>query len=272
MDTSDCASANGIPDQAISAVVLARDEEECLPACLESLGWVDELIVVVSAESLDRTAQVAQRYTDRVLVRPWQGFAQTRNWAIEQAAGPWVLMVDADEQVTPELAKEIRYTVALPGAVAYQIPRAFFFCGHRLRHGGCWPDEVLRLFRRDSGRYGERRVHERFQPIGPVGRLSKPLLHYGYRDLDEYFEKFTLYAKLAAHDLRERGRRSNLWDWLSPGFTFFSRYVLKAGFLDGVPGLIYAALGAAFVLSRTARLWEMERAVTPRSATGRDDS
>jgi len=205
---------------------------------------------------------VARRYIDRVLVRPWQGFARTRNWAIEQAAGPWVLMVDADERVTPELAEEIRHAVAQPGAVAYQLPRAFFFCGHRLRHGGCWPDEVLRLFRRDAGQYAERRVHERFQPTGPVGRLKEPLLHYGYRDLNEYFEKFSRYAELAAQDLWERGRRARPWDWLSPGFTFLSRYLLKAGFRDGVPGLVYSALGAAFVLARTARLWELERAAT----------
>jgi glycosyltransferase involved in cell wall biosynthesis len=241
-------------------VVLARDEEQDLPACLESLRWADELIVVVSAESLDQTAQVARRDSDRVLVRPWQGFARTRNWAIEQAAGPWVLMVDADERVTPELAEEIRQAVARPAAAAYRLPRAFFFCGHRLRHGGCWPDDVLRLFRRDAGRYAERRLHERFQPTGPVGRLKQPLLHYGYRDLDEYFEKFSRYADLAARDLWEDGRRARPWDWLSPAFTFLSRYLLRAGFRDGMPGLVYSALGAAFVLARTARLWELARA------------
>ena len=243
----------------ISAVVLARDEEVDLPGCLESLGWADELMVVVSEESVDASAEVARRYTERVVVRPWEGFARTRNWAIEQVAGPWVLMVDADERVTPELAEEIREAVGRPGAGAYEIPRAFFFCGHRLRHGGCWPDAVLRLFRREAGRYGERQVHERFEARGPVGRLKQPLLHYGYRDMDEYFEKFSRYAELAAQDRWESGRRAGLKEWLSPGFTFFSRYVLKGGFLDGPPGLTYSALGAAFVLARTARLWEMGR-------------
>jgi len=256
---SDRGSEGRYSGPAISAVVLARDEEEDLPECLESLKWADEIVVVVSAESVDKSAEVARRYTDRVLVRPWEGFARTRNWAIEQAAGPWVLMVDADERVTPKLAEEIREAVARPGPVAYEIPRAFFFCGHRLRHGGCWPDEVLRLFRRDGGRYRERHVHERFEPAGPVGRLREPLLHYGYRDMDEYFEKFSRYAELAALDLWESGRRARLRQWLSPGFTFFSRYVLKGGFLDGAPGLVYSALGAAFALARTARLWEMER-------------
>jgi GT2 family glycosyltransferase len=272
VEGSDCAPAAGLSNQTVSAVVLARDEEEDLPACLESLGWADELIVVVSAESLDQTAQVARRYTDRVLVRPWRGFAQTRNWAVEQAAGPWVLMVDADERVTPELAEEIQHAVAHPEAMAYLLPRAFFFCGHRLRHGGCWPDEVLRLFRRDAGHYAERRLHERFQPSGPVARLKEPLLHYGYRDLDEYFEKFSRYAELAARDLWESGRRTRPWDWLSPGFTFLARYVLKAGFMDGEPGLVYAALGAAFVLARTARLWELERDATSSRAARRGDT
>ena len=256
---SGCAVESGHSDQAISAVVLARDEEEDLPACLESLRWADEIVVVVSAESVDRSAEVARRYTDRVLVRPWQGFAQSRNWAIEQAAGPWVFMVDADERVTPKLAEEIRDAVARPGSVGYHIPRAFFFCGHRLRYGGCWPDEVLRLFRWDAGRYVERHVHERFEATGPVGRLKEPLLHYGYRDLDEYFEKFSRYAELAARDLWKSGRRARLREWLSPGFTFLNRYLFKGGFRDGVPGLVYSALGAAFVLARTARLWEMER-------------
>lgn len=243
----------------ISAVVLARDEEEDLPECLEGLAWADELIVVISEESTDRSAEVARRYTDRVVVRPWEGFARTRNWAIDQAAGPWVLMVDADERVTPALAEEIRKAAARPEPGAYEIPRAFFFCGSRLRHGGCWPDAVLRLFRKDAGRYGDRHVHERFEANGPVGRLREPLLHYGYRDMDEYFEKFSRYSELAAKDLWERGRRAGLREWLSPGFTFFSRYLLKGGFLDGKPGLVYSALGAAFVLARTARLWEMGR-------------
>ncbi|MFB3882290.1 MAG: glycosyltransferase [Armatimonadota bacterium] len=253
----DGARAGDLTKAAITAIVLARDEEQSLPACLGSLGWVDELIVVVSAESVDRTAEVARRYTPRVFVRPWEGFAQTRNWALEQAAGPWVLMVDADEVVTPELAAQMRRAVSQSGVAAYRMPRAFFFCGHRLRHGGCWPDEVTRLFLRGSGRYAERRVHERFEPTGPVGRLAEPLLHYGYRDLDEYFEKFSRYSELAARDLWERGRRVRPWDWLSPGFSFVNRYLLKAGFLDGGPGLVYAGLGAAFVLARTARLWEL---------------
>ncbi len=257
-EESDCGSGSCGPGAAVSAVVLARDEEEDLPECLESLGWADEIVVVVSAESVDRSAEVARRYTERVLVRPWEGFARMRNWAIEQAAGPWVLMVDADERVTPRLMDEIREAVARPGPAAYGIPRAFFFCGHRLRHGGCWPDEVLRLFRRDAGRYGERHVHERFHATGRVGRLKEPLLHYAYRDMEEYFEKFSRYAELAAQDLWESGRRARLREWVSPGFTFFNRYVLKGGFLDGAPGLVYSALGAAFVLARTARLWEME--------------
>jgi hypothetical protein len=171
-----------------------------------------------------------------------------------------VLMVDADERVTPELAQGIRHALAQPGPAAYQIPRAMFFCGHRLRHGGCWPDEVLRLFRRDAGRDPERHLHERFEPTGPVGRLREPLLHYSYRNLDEYFDKFTRYAALGAQDQWERGRRVRCWHWLSPCFTFISRYFLKAGFLDGKPGLVYSLLGAAAVLARTVRLWELEQA------------
>jgi glycosyltransferase involved in cell wall biosynthesis len=244
---------------AISAIVLASNEEEDLPGCLESLAWVEELIVVVSSESTDKTVEVASKYSAKVFVRPWEGFARTRNWAVEQASHHWVLMVDADERVTPELAREISRAVQQADPVAYQIPRAFFFCGHRLRHGGCWPDEVLRLFRKNAGGYTDRHLHERFEPNGPVGRLQEPLLHYGYRDLNEYFEKFSRYAALGAKDQFERGKRFRCWNWLSPCFTFLSRYFLKAGFLDGKPGLVYALLGAAYVLARTVRLWELEQ-------------
>lgn len=166
----------------LSVVVVTRDEEERIRTCLESVAWADELIVV-DAESQDKTAAIARELTDHVLVRPWPGFALQKNFGLEQARGAWILSLDADETVSPALRDEIEAVVRRDGPCdGYAVPRRNIFWGRWVRHGGLYPDWQVRLFRRGRGRFSARAVHESVQVDGAVGRLAGHLEHRSYRD------------------------------------------------------------------------------------------
>src|SRR3989442_9210630 len=167
----------------LSVVVVTLNEEERLRACLESAAWADELIVV-DALSQDKTAQIAREFTDRVVVRPWPGFAAQKNFALDQATGDWILSLDADERVTPELRACVEDILRGDGpAAGYSVPRRNIFWGRWVRHGRLYPDRQMRLFRRGRGRFVDVEVHESVRVDGPVERLEAPLLHASYRDL-----------------------------------------------------------------------------------------
>ena len=154
----------------LSVVVVTLNEEERLRACLESVAWADE-VVVVDALSQDKTAQIAREFTDRVIVRPWPGFAAQKNFGLAEAGGDWILSLDADEQVSPELREEILGVLAADGpSDGYRVPRRNLFGGQWIRHGGLWPDWQLRLFRRGRGTFVERAVHESVEVAASVGR------------------------------------------------------------------------------------------------------
>ncbi|MDZ7291712.1 MAG: glycosyltransferase family 2 protein [candidate division KSB1 bacterium] len=249
--------------QSLSALVITKNEAENIRECLASLQWVDE-IVVVDAESTDATVAQAEAFTNKIFVRRWEGFSAAKNFALAQCTGEWVLWIDADERVTPELRDEIIATLAGgPTANGYEIPRLANFLGKWIRHGGWYPGYVLRLFRRQLGRFNQKQVHEGVQLDGRVGRLSNPLLHYTDRDLWHYFEKFNHYTSLAAEELFRQGKRFHLWDLLFRPFWFFLRmYVFKAGFLDGLQGFILASLSATYVFAKYAKLWEKQKGNT----------
>jgi glycosyltransferase involved in cell wall biosynthesis len=246
--------------QSISALVITKNEAENIRDCLASLQWVDE-IVVVDAESADGTVAFARAFTDKIFVRPWAGFAAAKEFALAQCTGEWVLWIDADERVTPALRDEIIAALGRnPAAVGFEMPRLANFLGKWIRHGGWYPGYVLRLFRREAGRFNEKQVHEGVQIAGEIGRLKNHLLHYTDSNLQQYFEKLNRYTSLAAEELHRRGRRFHLWDLLlRPGWFFFRMYVLKVGFLDGVHGFILALLSAMHVLTKYAKLWEKQK-------------
>ncbi len=245
----------------LSVTVITWNEEERLRACLESVAWADE-IIVVDAESTDKTVQVAREFTDRIWVRPWPGFAVQKNFALEQAAGEWVLSLDADEQVTPELRWEVRDVIARGGPHdGYALPRKNVFWGAWVRHGRLYPDYQLRLFRRGRGRFVERAVHESVEVQGSAGRLQAPLLHHSYRSLEEFIHRSNRYSTLAAAEWVRQGRRVGAADLLfRPLGRFCSMYVLHGGFLDGWRGLLLAGLYAHYVFLRTAKAWEIRHA------------
>jgi glycosyltransferase involved in cell wall biosynthesis len=244
----------------LSVTVVTLDEAATLRPCLESVAWADE-IVVVDAESTDKTAAIAREFTDRVLVRPWPGFAAQKNFAIEQATGEWILSLDADEEVSPELREEIgRLLGGAPAHDGYRVPRKNIVWGRWMRHGGLYPDWQVRLFRRERGRFSEQRVHESVQVAGPVGRLRGALVHRSYRDVGDFLARADRYATLAAEDWVAGGGGVRRGDFvLRPLGRFLSMYVLRLGFLDGRRGLLLAALYAYYVLIRSAKIWERAR-------------
>ena len=248
----------------LTVTVIAWNEEERLRACLESVAFADE-IVVVDAESSDKTASLAREFTDKVWVRPWPGFAAQKNFALDQATGQWVLSLDADERVTPELAARIRSIVTAEGPVAgYLIPRRNIFWGAWVRHGGLYPDYQLRLFRRGAGRFAENAVHESMRVDGPVQTLAEPLLHQSYRDLEDFVRRSNRYSTLAAADWLRRGRAVSVSGLImKPLGRFLSMYIMRRGFLDGWRGLVLAVLYAEYVFLRMAKAWEARRAPGP---------
>ncbi len=241
----------------LSVVVVTRNEEERLRACLLSVAWADE-IVVVDAESEDKTVTIAREFTDRVVVRPWPGYAAQKNAALELATGHWVLSLDADEVVSAELRAEIARILAVDGpADGYAVPRRNIFWDRWVRHGGLYPDWQVRLFRRGRARFVARAVHESVTVEGRVERLAGHLEHRSYRDVSDFLARADRYATLAAEEAVAGGRRAGAVDLiLKPLGRFLGMYVVGRGFLDGWRGFLLAVLYAYYVLIRSAKIWE----------------
>jgi glycosyltransferase involved in cell wall biosynthesis len=244
----------------VSAAVITLNEEAQLRRCLESVAWCDE-IVVVDAESQDKTVQVAREFTDRVIVRPWAGFSPQKNFAVDQCAGEWILSLDADEEAVPELRDEVTAILADPRAHdGYALRRKNVFLGGWVRHGGLYPDWQVRLFRRGRGRFVERAVHESVAVAGPVGRLSAYLVHRSYDGVADFVERANRYSTLAAEQMLREGRRVHGGELvLRPLGRFLAMYVLRGGWLDGRRGLLLAMLYAYYVFMRSAKVWEATR-------------
>jgi glycosyltransferase involved in cell wall biosynthesis len=242
----------------LSVVVVALNEEARLRDCLLSVAWADEIIVVVDAQSTDKTASIAREFTDHVFVRPWPGFAEQKNFGLDQATGDWLLSLDADEEVPPALKDEILATVARRDAAAgYRIPRRNIFWGQWVKHGRLYPDWQLRLIRRGRGAFVTHRVHESMRVDGDVARLDTALVHRSYRDVADFLQRADRYSTLAADAWVAEGRPIRGRDLvLGPLGRFVSMYVLHAGFLDGWRGFLLASLYAYYVFVRGAKIWE----------------
>ena len=244
----------------ISAIVVCFNEERNIGPCLESLRWCDE-IVVVDSFSTDRTVEVARRYTDRVMQRAWAGYRDQKAFAHSQASRDWVLLVDADERVTPELRDEIQQAMDRDGAryAGYAVPRLVFYLGRWWRRGGWYPDYDIRLFRRERATWGGSDPHEKILVEGEVRRLRSPLHHFSYRNIDDHIERINRFTSISAAELRKQGGN---WRWtdalLRPPFRFFKSYVLKRGFMEGFAGFYVAVTGAVYVFLKYAKLWELE--------------
>jgi glycosyltransferase involved in cell wall biosynthesis len=244
----------------ISAVIITRNEEANLERCLRSLAWVDE-IVVVDSGSTDRTVEIARGVHAKVLHREWCGFGPAKQYALEQATGEWILSVDADEEISATLKDEIVQAVGGAASCAgYYLPRRTQFLGRWIRHSGWYPDYVLRLFKRDGGRFTEALVHEKVEVAGTVGRLTNPILHYSYPTLEAYLRKLDHYSTLSAQRMFDAGKRS--WTWgmtVKPAAAFVRKYLFQQGWRDGWEGFLIATLTATGTRLKYAKLRSLSR-------------
>jgi glycosyltransferase involved in cell wall biosynthesis len=245
----------------LSVITLTMNEAANIGGCLESVRWAEEIIVVDSG-STDGTQEAARRYTQKIFTIPWPGYGAARNYALAQATGEWILWLDADERVTPELGEEIRALLATVdmSVAGYSVARRAYFLGRWIRHCGWYPSRVVRLFQRSRGHFTETRVHERLKLDGAVKEMRNDLLHFTDPSLYHYLTKFNKYTSLGAEDLHGAGRRFRLSDLVvRPVFQFVKMYVLRRGFLDGMQGFLLSVFSSAYTFTKYAKLWEIER-------------
>ena len=250
----------------LSVVLITHNEEANLPRTLESITPLvregQGEIVVVDSGSTDRTLEITRAHNAKVFVEPWKGFAAQKNSAMDKASGDWVLQLDADEALEPELAREIARTLAAePAANGYWIPRKNFFLGRWIKHGGFYPDPKLRLVRRGSGRFVEYGAHPTMKVDGSTGKFSHAMLHYAYPTLRGYIDHMNNYSSMGAQIAAERGHGhfSVLNIVARPFLTFIYNYFLRLGFLDGREGLLLHLYHSAYVSWKYAKAWELGR-------------
>jgi len=243
----------------LSAVIIARNAASVIEPCLESLAFADEIVVVDSA-STDATVEVASRRGARVVQREWLGYGRQKQFAVEQAKHDWVLCVDADERVSPELAASIRKELQAPVSPVYRMARRNRFMGRWLGHGEGYPDWSPRLFNRMNARWSDDLVHEKVLYAVTPGTLRGDLMHDSNDDLATYLERQNRYTTLAARQAFELGRSASLAHLLlSPVVRFFKFYVLRLGFLDGKAGLLHISIGCMNSYIKYAKLIELRR-------------
>lgn len=248
------------PPLPLTVIVPTFNEEETLAACLDSVREAGEIFVVDSF-STDGTEAIARARGARFVTHVYVNSATQKNWAIPQATHPWILLVDADEQATPELMAEIRALLAAgPKHDGYWIGRRNHFLGRRMKHGGWETDAVIRLFRRDKARYQDREVHSEIDLPGPLPTLAAPLLHFSFRSWAQYWPKIEKYTDWGASQAFRDGKRSGTGSiLLRPLLRFLKMYVVRLGFLDGPEGAQLAMLGAFSVYLKYAKLWDLGR-------------
>jgi glycosyltransferase involved in cell wall biosynthesis len=247
----------------LTVTVITYNESAHIAAALESVAWADEIIVVDSG-STDGTPEIARAKATRVITRGWPGYSAQKNFAADQASHDWVLSMDADERVTPELAAEIRAVLARgPEAHGYRVRRVSHYLGKWIRSTDWFPDYQLRLYDRRSGRWNGMKIHESFRlRDGHPARLHGELEHYAYRDLAHHLAKINAYTTLIAEQWHEEGRRTNmLMMAVHPVFAFFRNYVVRTGFKDGTAGFVVSVMNSYYVFLKLAKLWVRQHGI-----------
>ena len=244
----------------VSITIITCNEEENIRDCLESVTWADE-IVVVDSGSVDRTVEICSAYTDKVFFNPWPGMKEQKQCAVEKASNHWIFSIDADERVTEDLQKFILQELRNPLFDGYRFPRRNYFLGKWLRHGGWYPDHVLRFFRKDKGHFGGINPHDRVVvESSRISTVDTPLIHHTYKSISQYLAKQNMYSSISAREMHNLGRR--VLPLFIPARTvwkFMETYVIKKGFVDGFRGVI-VAMGAAYsTFWKYVQLWELSR-------------
>ena len=248
--------------QKVTATVITFNEEKNIDDCLKSIEWADE-IIVIDSESTDNTVQIANKYTDKVFINPWPGHKQQKNYAIDKSSNNWILSIDADERVTPELKEFVLQVLKSPEADGFRFPRLNHFLGTLIRHGGWYPDHVLRLFRKDKGRFGGMNPHDIVKiDDGTIVTTKAPLIHYTYNSLEQFMDKINQYSSIAAKEKFKKNKKYYLLPLLiilKPIWKFIEVYVVKLAFLDGFHGFIIAAAASISIFWRYTKIWALAK-------------
>jgi len=244
----------------LSVTVITKNEAHNIEACLRSVMFADQ-VVVLDSGSTDDTVAIARTLGAEVVSNAdWQGFGIQKNRALALASCDWVLSLDADERVTPELQAEIQATLNAPSFDVYALPRLSSYCGQYMRHSGWYPDRVTRLFRRQAAQFSEDLVHERVLTSSQIGQLHSPMLHESFRNFEAVLDKVNRYSTAGAQSLFSKGRQASLGKALGHGLWAFVRtYFLRCGFLDGRMGLVLAISNAEGTYYRYLKLWLLQR-------------
>ncbi len=245
----------------ISAIVITYNEELNIRECLESLKWTDEIIVIDST-SKDKTVEIAAEFTSNVITTGGNDtYGKKRNIGIEKTTGEWILWIDADERVTPELKTEIEQSITAGEADAYYINRKSFFISKFIKHCGWYPDYTLRLFKKSTGiKFDDAKVHEKISYSGKTSRLKNQLIHYTDRDFEHYLAKMNNYTTLSAEEMHRSSKKTSFFDIIfRPAFTFFKMYFLKLCILDGYMGLVLCTLSSIHVSFKYSKLYYLNK-------------
>lgn len=243
----------------LSVIVITKNESQHICRCLDSVSFADEIIVLDSGSD-DNTVELCRNYTKKVFMTDWRGFGLQKQRALNKATYEWVLSIDADEQVSPELQIEIKQAMQTTNVEGFEIPRLSSYCGKEIKHGGWWPDYVLRLFKREQGKFTEDLVHERIIVDGSIKKLSNHLLHEAFINPDEVLHKINSYSTLGAQKLYQQGKRTTLTQAIFKGlWTFIRTYLLKASILDGQQGLMLAISNAEGTYYKYLKLFDLQR-------------
>lgn len=244
----------------LSIIIPTYNEAEHLKQLLPQLQWATEIIVVDSF-SKDQTVAIAKQHGAKVWQRKYVGPADQKNWAIQQATHAWILILDADERLTPALQKEIQTFLQHPSTEydGYWIRRQNYFMGKKIKYSGWQGDSVIRLIQKSKCRYNNKQVHEEIEDTGKIGKLQHPIEHYTYKNLEHFLAKMTRYAAWSAQDYLPKTPKVTLYHlWFKPVFRFVSHYFLKRGFLDGRVGFIISVIMAWGVFLRYVKIKEMQ--------------
>lgn len=253
----------------LTVVIITKDEEENIRACLENVAWADE-IIIVDSESDDRTREICREFTNLIFVKKMEGFGAQKQFGIEKATGDWILILDADERLSPELCDSLKRILDEGTPYdGFRIWRKTFYLGKWIRYCG-WYAPVVRFFRRGKGACDMRYVHESIIVNGPIGEIRDPLMHFSYRSIDQHVMKISVYSAYDAKVLYERGiriKRSNAIWYLAakPSLIFIRKFIVMRGFLDGTRGFIISAFTAFIVFLNYSKVWEMQREYDGRS-------
>lgn len=244
----------------ISLFIIAKNEETKIGKCIHSAKDLVSEVIVVDGNSTDKTAQIAAARGAVVYKHPFEGFAKQKNFALSKVSSPWALNLDADERLSPELVRQIKEILPDTKHSGFEINFSNFFLNQKMKHSGLNNERHIRLVRTKKAHYVGGLVHESLKVDGTIGRLTEPIRHYSYDNIETYFRKLNKYTSLAAMQMHKSGRNfSLLFVLVTVPFEFIKRYVLKLGFLDGIRGFIWASFSAFYVFVKYMKLWQLKQ-------------